>query len=116
MAMNTTTQAAPSSSSTTSAPGRDRIAESLRHMVDEADQLLKSAASAGDQKFDEARGRIEHQLHDLRLQLEDLEATALHRARRAARSADQVVHNHPYGAMGIAAAVGLLVGVLVARR
>jgi uncharacterized protein (TIGR03382 family) len=114
--MTATTQAPPLSSNSTSAPGRDRIAESLRHMVDEADQLLKSASSAGDQKFDEARSRIEHQLHDLRLQLQDLEATALARARQAARSADQAVHNHPYGAMGVAAAVGLLVGLLVARR
>ncbi len=95
---------------------KDRIAESLRHMVDEADQLLKSAVTTGDQKFDEARLRMEHQLRSLRLQLDDLEQTALHRARQAARQADQAVQSHPYGAMGIAAAAGVLIGLLVARR
>jgi ElaB/YqjD/DUF883 family membrane-anchored ribosome-binding protein len=108
------------STSTTSSSAngatKDRVTDSLRHMVDEADHLLKSAALAGDQKFDEARQRIEHQLRELRMQLDELEHSALHRARQAARAADQTVHSHPYGAMGVAAAVGLLVGLLVARR
>lgn len=88
----------------------------LRHMVEEAEQLLKSAVSAGDQKFDEGRIRLEHQLRAMRLQLDELEDKASYRARQAARAADQAVHAHPYSAVGVAAAVGLLVGVLVSRR
>jgi ElaB/YqjD/DUF883 family membrane-anchored ribosome-binding protein len=30
--------------------------------------------------------------------------------------ADHTVHTHPYSAMGIAGAAGLLIGLLVARR
>lgn len=95
---------------------RDHLAASLRHMVDEADQLLKSAADSGDRTLDQARMQLEHQLRSLRLQLDELEDKALHRARQAARRADETVHAHPYGAMGAAAAVGLLVGVLLGRR
>lgn len=95
---------------------RDQLATSLRHMVDEADQLLKSAADSGDRTLDQARVQLEHQLRSLRLQLDELEDKALYRARQAARRADETVHAHPYGAMGAAAAVGLLVGVLLGRR
>ena len=95
---------------------KGRIAGSLRHMVDEADQLIKSAGAAGDEKFEEVRGRIEQQLRDLRTQLDELEESALDRARQAARQADEAVHLHPYSAMGIAAAIGLLIGVLIPRR
>lgn len=94
----------------------DRVAASLRHMVDEADHLLKTAVDTGDQKASEAYLKLKHQLHTLRLQLNDLEDGVAHRTRQAARRADEAVHSHPYGAMGIAAAAGLLVGVLLARR
>lgn len=93
-----------------------RLAQSLRHMVDEAEQLLHSAADSGDQHFDAIRAKFETQLKRMRLQLEELEENAVHKARHAARATDQAVHEHPYSAMGVAAAVGLLIGVLVARR
>lgn len=100
----------------TASNGKDRISSSLRHMLEEADQLLKSASDTGDRKFDEARVRIEHQLRDLRMQLDDLQEGAVYRARRAARTADQAITSHPYSTAGLAAAAGLLIGMLVARR
>lgn len=96
--------------------GREDLKHSLRHMVDEADQLLKSAARSGDEKFDEVRAQFAEQVRKMRAQLDDLEETAIHKARHAARATDNAVHTHPYSAMGIAAAAGLLIGFLAARR
>ncbi|HJV61368.1 MAG TPA: hypothetical protein VJ743_10515 [Albitalea sp.] len=112
--MNTTT-ATPSSPSATS-DGKESLAHSLRHMVDEADQFLKAAARSGDEKFDTARDKLLGQIREMRAQLDELEDTAAYKARKAARAADQAAHSHPYGAMGIAAAAGLLIGFLAARR
>ena len=95
---------------------KERVSDGLRHVVDEADSWLKSAVSVGDRRFDEARHKLEHQLDAIRLQLDELEETALHRARRAAREADLAVQQHPYRAIGVAAAAGVLLGVLLARR
>jgi len=52
----------------------------------------------------------------MRSQLDELEDSAIHKARHAARATDRTVHSHPYGAMGIAAAAGLLIGFLAATR
>lgn len=101
---------------TATANDRQGLANSLRHMIDEADTLLKSAARTGDETFDNIRDKFTDQVRQMRAQLEELEETAAYRAKRAAREADRTVHEHPYSAMGIAAAVGLLIGVLVARR
>jgi ElaB/YqjD/DUF883 family membrane-anchored ribosome-binding protein len=101
---------------TTNSSTKERVADTLRQMVDEANDLLKQTAAAGDEKFDAARIRIERQLGELRLQLDELQDTIALRARRAARMADHTVHTHPYSAMGIAGAAGLLIGLLVARR
>jgi ElaB/YqjD/DUF883 family membrane-anchored ribosome-binding protein len=93
-----------------------RLTQGLRHMVDEAEQLLHSTVDSGDAKFDAVRLQLSQHLKRLRLQVDELEASAAQKARHAARAADQTVHAHPYGAMGLAAAVGLLIGALVARR
>ncbi len=92
------------------------LASSLRQMIEEAELLLKQAGRSGDEAFDDLRDKFSEQVREMRMQLEDLQDTAVYRAKRAARSADHTVHEHPYSAMGIAAAVGLLIGVLVARR
>jgi ElaB/YqjD/DUF883 family membrane-anchored ribosome-binding protein len=104
--------------STTLSPdhARERLAASLKHMVDEADELLKSAQGAGSDKFAAARDKFETQLRHAREELAELQDSALHNARRAARTADHAVHEHPYTAMGISAGIGLLLGLLIARR
>jgi len=96
--------------------GKEGLAKSLRHVVDEADQLLRSAAQGGDEKLDAVRSRIVDQVRQMRAQLDDLEEATSYKARRAARATDRAVHTHPYGAIGIAAAVGLLIGFLAAQR
>jgi ElaB/YqjD/DUF883 family membrane-anchored ribosome-binding protein len=95
---------------------RDRLAQNLRHIVEDADQLMKTAAKSGDAQFDAMRERFEAQLRRMRVQLDELEETAAHKARQAARTADQAVHSHPYAAIGVGAAAGLLIGLLMARR
>ena len=106
--MNTTTTPSPN--------GKEGLAHTLRHMVDEADEFLKSAAQSGDEKFDSVRDKFFEQVQQMRAQLDELEDSAIHKARQAARVTDQAVHSHPYSAIGVAAAVGLLIGFLVARR
>lgn len=59
-----------------------------------------------------ARGKLGEALREARIRIDGLQ----HKTREAARSADDAVHHHPYGAIGVAALAGLLVGFLAARR
>ena len=65
---------------------------------------------------DALRSRLEEQVRHLRRQLDELQDNTLHHARHAARTADRTVQDHPYAAIGVAAAAGLLLGFLLARR
>jgi len=105
----------PNPSSTISLPD-DRMSQHLRNMADEAEALLKSTARVGEQKFDAGREQLRDELRHLRARMLDLEASAAASLKSAARRTDAAVHEHPYGAMGIAAAAGLLLGFLIARR
>ena len=74
------------------------------------------ALSAVQPRLETRADELAEQLRQMQGQLDYLEQAGLARARKAARVADESVHAHPYGAMGIAAAAGLLVGFLAARR
>ena len=89
---------------------------SLHHMVDEAEQFLKAAARSGNAKLDAARDKFAEQVRNVSAQLDDLESEAVHQLRQATRRADRAVHTHPYRAIGVAAAAGLLIGLLASRR
>ncbi|MCR5868736.1 MAG: glycine zipper domain-containing protein [Aquincola tertiaricarbonis] len=93
---------------------QDRITEGLRHAVDEADALIKGGLKQGDAEAQALRDRLAARLARSREQLQELEEVAMYRARRAARLVDEQVHSHPYAAVGVAAAVGVIAGLLVA--
>lgn len=97
-------------------PARERISQSLKNMVDEAEQLLKNAQRTGHDQLSIARDKLETQLRAAKAEVSGLEENALRQVRLAAHATDQAVHAHPYASMGLAAGVGVLLGLLIARR
>ncbi len=98
------------------ASARERLTESLKDMVDDADRLLAKTERTGSEQFKAAREKFESQLTRAKDELRRLEASAIESAKRAAQATDHAVHEHPYTAMGLAAGVGLLIGMLISRR
>jgi ElaB/YqjD/DUF883 family membrane-anchored ribosome-binding protein len=45
-----------------------------------------------------------------------VEELALEKAKAAAAATDEYVHEHPWHAVGVAAGVGLVIGLLIGRR
>ncbi|MDL2336370.1 MAG: DUF883 domain-containing protein [Pseudomonadota bacterium] len=95
---------------------RDELADMLKQTVGEAETLLKGASSAASHEYASLLKRAEEKLRRAKDELQRLEETALLNAKHAARATDRAVHEHPYAAMGAAAAVGVLLGLLIARR
>lgn len=93
-----------------------RLARSLEQLVNDAEAFLKTAQHSGSEQFAAARDRIESGLRHARSELAALEDVAAYKVRRAARAADTAVHDHPYATAGLAAGVGILIGMLISRR
>ncbi len=100
----------------TSAKNEQHASASLRALIDEAQQVLKTTARAGDERLETVRHRLQDEVRFLRTQLDDLESQTATRLRDAAKNTDHAVHQHPYAAMGLAAVAGVLLGVVVGRR
>jgi ElaB/YqjD/DUF883 family membrane-anchored ribosome-binding protein len=86
--------------------------DDLKALLHEAEQALSHTAGEAGDKFDELRSRLRTALDNGRYSLEHLREEATRRARQA----DQLVRENPYYAVGIAAGIGAVIGILVSRR
>ena len=86
-------------------------AEDLKALLHEAEQALSHTAGAAGDKFDELRDRLRTALDSSKYSFEHIRTEATRRAKQA----DQLVRDNPYYAVGIAAGVGAVIGILVSR-
>lgn len=95
---------------------KDRLVADFRAVVTDAEELFHSTAGQAGEKASAARIKIEERLRDARRKLAEVEASVTTKARDAAKVTDEMVNEHPWKAVGVAAAVGFLLGLLVHRR
>ncbi len=95
---------------------RDKIVADLKVLMADADALVRATAGQAGEKLAAARSKAEETLKGARARLGDIEGQVREHGREAAESADKFVHDQPWKAVGIAAGLGILVGMLLGRR
>ena len=95
---------------------KERVIKDFKAVVTDTEELLKATANQTGERIATARARMEESLAATKKQLAELEDGMLEKTRAAAKATDQLVHENPWKSVGIAAAVGLLLGMLIHRR
>ncbi len=95
---------------------RDTLSAEFSNVLSEAETLLDKASRETGDKARDLRSQVEARLLTAKLKLQELEGAAVDRAKQAARVTDDYVHDHPWQAIGIAAGVGLAIGLMMNRR
>jgi len=95
---------------------RERLMVDLKAVIADAEELLLLSADQAGEGAAKLRERIQDRLVRAREQLSTVQASAVERAKAAGQAADHYVHDKPWQAVGIAAAVGVMVGLLIGRR
>jgi len=95
---------------------KQKLMEDLSMVVADAEELLKATASQTGERITVARAKAEETLRVAKIRLADAQEALLEKAKVAARETDAYVHENPWKAAGIAAAVGVLIGALISRR
>jgi ElaB/YqjD/DUF883 family membrane-anchored ribosome-binding protein len=95
---------------------REKLTTDLRIVIADAEELLRATAGQMGEKAVVARERIQESLRAAKDKLAQAEEVVIDKTKAAARATDDYVHDHPWGAVGIAAAVGLVIGMLISRR
>ena len=95
---------------------RDKLVQDMKVVIADAEDLLRATANQAGEKISVARERIQDSLHQAKVKLAEAEAMVTERARQAARYTDEYVHENPWRAIGVAAGIGLLLGLMISRR
>ena len=95
---------------------KEKLVADLKIVVSDAEELLRATAGAAGEKAGELRERIANRLRYAKERLQDAEAALVDKTKAAARATDDFVHEQPWKAVGVAAALGLALGVLIGRR
>ena len=95
---------------------RDKLVDEFSSVLSEAESLLDKASKETGDRARDLRSQVESKLLSAKLRLQELQTDAADRAKAAARYTDDYVHDNPWRAIGVAAAVGFLAGLLMNRR
>ena len=94
---------------------KDRLVDDLKSLIADAEELLRATTNQAGEAVAAARQKIERSLIEGKKALSDAEQVVIQRSKEAADIADDYVRENPWSAIGIAAGVGLLVGLLMRR-
>ena len=98
------------------AAAKAQLLDDFGKVVSDTEALLRSLADVSGEKAAALRGSVEANLDSAKARLRELQGDAAARASAAARDADAYVHENPWTAVGIAAGVGLIVGLMIGNR
>jgi ElaB/YqjD/DUF883 family membrane-anchored ribosome-binding protein len=95
---------------------KEKLMEDLRMVVADAEELLKATTNQAGEQIAAVRSKAGDSLRVAKARLADAQASAVERIKRASQTPNDYVHENPWQSVGIAAAVGILIGVLISRQ
>ncbi len=95
---------------------KQKLVDDLKVVVADGEEILRATADLAGEKVVELRGRIGERLEDAKVRLAEAEAVLVDKTCAAAKVTDAFVKENPWQAVGVAAGIGLLIGIFVSRR
>jgi ElaB/YqjD/DUF883 family membrane-anchored ribosome-binding protein len=95
---------------------RDKLVQDLKIVITDAEELLRATASTAGERVTAARVKVQDSLDRAKVKLAEVEDILIDRGKQAARATDEYVRDNPWRAVGIAAGIGVIIGMLISRR
>ena len=92
---------------------KEQLVDDFNKVVGDTESLLRAMASVPGEKTAALRASVEANLSAAKQRVRELQGAAVEKTTAAARATDEYVHDNAWAAIGIAAAVGLLIGILI---
>jgi ElaB/YqjD/DUF883 family membrane-anchored ribosome-binding protein len=94
----------------------EKLMQDMRVVVTDAEDLLKATAGQTGERIEKIRAKAEESLRAARNRMQIAGKALQETATDAVDTVDEQVHRNPWTAVGIAAGVGLVLGILLGRR
>ncbi|UYU32420.1 DUF883 family protein [Siccibacter colletis] len=94
----------------------DHLRAELKSLADTLEEVLSSSGDKSKEELTKLRSKAERALKESRYRLTETGDVIARQTREAASRADEYVKENPWTGVGIGAAVGVVLGVLLTRR
>lgn len=95
---------------------KEQLISDFKVVIADAEALIKATANQGGEAVVHLRAKAEESLAVAKVKLSEAQDALVEKGKIAAQATDNYVHEKPWHAVGIAAGVGLVVGLLIGRR
>jgi len=95
---------------------RAKLITDVKAVVADAEAYLRASVGQTGEAYAAARAKLEQTLGAAKAQIAETQRVLTEKTRAAARATDVYVHERPWESIAVGAGVGLLLGVLLARR
>ena len=95
---------------------QEKLVTDIKAVISDAEEMLSATADQAGEKIASLRARVQVRLQDAKARLVEAEAILVAKTKAAAQATDADVLESPWTAIGVAAGVGVLVGLIASRR
>jgi ElaB/YqjD/DUF883 family membrane-anchored ribosome-binding protein len=95
---------------------KEQLINDFKVVIADAEALIKATANQGGEAVVHLRAKAEESLAVAKVKLSEAQDALVEKGKIAAQATDNYVHEKPWHAVGIAAGIGLVVGLLIGRR
>lgn len=95
---------------------KENLIRELNQVLKDAEELLKNSEHQAGDKFHTAKEKLEATLKNAKEEIHRVEDVVIKKTKDAAHATDSYVKENPWQTAGIAAGVGLLIGLLIGRN
>jgi ElaB/YqjD/DUF883 family membrane-anchored ribosome-binding protein len=92
------------------------VRHDMKTLVRDAQELFREATAATGDKAEELRSKGLDMLDTAMARAQEMQAAAMETGKEIAETADDFVQKNPWKAVAISAGVGVLIGMLIARK
>lgn len=101
---------------TSTTAAKDLLIADFWRVITDAEALIKASAADGGADLAEVRARAEESLARVKSRLDDAQASLRATSQEAMTATHAYIQENPWAALGVAAGIGVLVGLLSGRR
>jgi ElaB/YqjD/DUF883 family membrane-anchored ribosome-binding protein len=94
---------------------KEKLVKDFQSVISDTEELMKFVTNESGGRAQALRDKIGQNLKAAQEYLQDIEETVVDKSRTAARVTDEYVHENAWRTVGLAIAVGILVGFLLNR-
>ena len=100
----------------TQSSARDQLMRDLKNVISDAESWLRSGSSLSGEDLKADKAKFERTIINAKDGLINLEEAVVEKTKATVKATDDYVQENPWKAIGISAAVGVLIGALISRR